>query len=62
MFTSHIATELARDEEFVKKLLLELQKNKLVIAIKKNPSGLDYKRRSRWKLSSIAYNTYHSKQ
>ena len=34
-FTSTIAKELARDEEFTKKLLMELQKQKLIIKIKK---------------------------
>lgn len=61
-FTSHIAKELARDEEFIKKLLYSLKKNKLLLEIKKNPSGVDYLRRSRWKLSPEAYNFYKSKQ
>lgn len=61
-FTAHIAREIARDEEFVKKILEELKKKKLVIEIKKNPKGLDYKRRSRWKLSEQAYVTYQSYQ
>jgi predicted transcriptional regulator with HTH domain len=58
LFTSHIAQEIARDEEFVKKLLLNLKKKKLVIEIKKNPKGIPYLRRSRWKLSELTYNTY----
>jgi len=58
IFTLHIAQELARDEEFIKKMLIELKKKKLVLEIKKNPKGADYKRRSRWRLSDKAYQVY----
>ena len=58
LFTSHIAAEIARDEEFIKRLLLELKSKKLVIKIKKNPKGIDYIRRSRWRLSEAAYSAY----
>ena len=58
MFTSHIAQELARDEEFIKKLLLKLKLKKLVIEIKKNPKGVDYIRRARWQLSNSTYQAY----
>ena len=61
-FTLHIAQELARDEEFIKKILLELKKKKLILEIKKNPQGKDYKRRSRWKLSDKAYEIYRANQ
>ena len=61
-FTSHIARDMARDEEFVKNILLDLKKRKLVIEIKKNPKGIDYIKRSRWKLSEEVYNHYKSKQ
>ena len=61
-FTSHIAQELARDEEFIKKILLELKNKKLVLEIKKNPQGVDYKRRSRWRLSEKAYQAYKANQ
>jgi len=57
-FTSFIAREIARDEEFVKKLLLELKNKNLVVEIKKNPQGKPYKKRSRWKLSDVAYSAY----
>jgi predicted transcriptional regulator with HTH domain len=40
LFTSNIAKEIARDEEFVKFLLLNLKKKELIIEIKKNPTGL----------------------
>lgn len=62
VFISHIAAEIARDEEFVKNLLVNLKKKNLVAEIKKNPSGLDYKRRSRWKLSDFVYEKYKSIQ
>jgi predicted transcriptional regulator with HTH domain len=61
-FTSHIAKEIARDEEFVKSLLIILKNKKLVLEIKKNSKGLDYIKRSRWKLSELSYNAYKSYQ
>ena len=39
IFTLNIAEEIARDEEFVKSLLLNLKKKELVVEIKKNPKG-----------------------
>jgi hypothetical protein len=62
IFTSHIAKELARDEEFTKKLLQELKKKNLVLEIKKNSNGKEYLKRSRWKLSENVYNLYRFKQ
>jgi predicted transcriptional regulator with HTH domain len=61
-YTSYIAEEIARDEEFVKKLLFELKSKNLIIEIKKNKHGKDYSRRSRWKLSLETYNIYSNKQ
>jgi len=61
-FTSHIAQEVARDEEFMKTLLIELKNKKLVIEIKKNPKGIEYTRRSRWKLSDSTYQVYRQHQ
>jgi hypothetical protein len=60
VFTSHVAKEIARDEEFTKSLLLDLKLKKLVIEIKKNSKGLNYLKRSRWRLSEAAYNIYKS--
>ena len=51
MYTSHIATELRRDNEFVLKLLLELKKEKLVKEVKKGRSG-DYLARKKWIIPS----------
>ena len=61
-FTLHIARELARDEEFIKKLLLDLKQKGLLVEIKKNPKGKPYLRRSRWKLSEPAFQSYQGKQ
>jgi DNA-binding IscR family transcriptional regulator len=58
LFTSHIAQEIARDEEFIKKILLKLKNKKLIVEVKKNPKGISYIKRSRWKLSEAAYNIY----
>lgn len=62
IYTSYIAREIARDEEFVKKLLLKLKKKGLVIEIKKNPKGIPYRRRSRWKLGEETYKAYKQRQ
>ena len=39
LFTFHIAREIARDEGFVKKLLIDLKKKGFVTEITKNPQG-----------------------
>ncbi|MGY4884722.1 MAG: hypothetical protein ACP5NZ_04055 [Nanobdellota archaeon] len=62
LFTFYIAKEIARDEEFVKKLLKEMKKKGLVLEITKNPQGIDYLKRSRWKLSEKTYLLYKQKQ
>ena len=61
-FTSEIAKEIARDEEFTKFLLLELKNKTLVIEIKKNPKGEDYIKRQRWRLADAVYNLYQQHQ
>lgn len=58
LFTSQISHEEARDEEFVKSLLIDLQNKNLVKAIRKNSKGDNYIRRIRWSLTNKAYNTY----
>lgn len=62
LFTINIAQEIARDEEFVKSLLLSLKKKELVVEIKKNPTGQIYLKRSRWVLSDQAYQSYKKHQ
>jgi predicted transcriptional regulator with HTH domain len=62
LFTSQIAREIARDEEFVKKLLFSLRKSGFIIAIKKNQKGTPFSRRIRWRLSNKAYQAYKQHQ
>ena len=62
LFTSNIAQEIARDEEFIKSLLGCLKKKKLVVEIKKNQKGVDYKRRSRWKMGDETFQAYKNFQ
>jgi len=62
VFTSNIASELARDEEFIKKLLFELKSKNLITEIKKNSKGVYYSKRLRWKLTEAVYNTYKNIQ
>ena len=62
IFTSKIAHEIARDEEFVKSLLISLKKKKLVMEIKKNQDGKDYLRRLRWKLGDEIFQAYKGYQ
>ena len=62
LFTSKIAQELARDEEFIKNLLDELKSKKLIISINKNPRGILYLKRTRWKLQDNVYQAYKQHQ
>jgi hypothetical protein len=62
LFTMNIAKEIARDEEFVKTLLIDLKKKGLIIEIKKSPEGVPYLKRSRWTLSDAAYQAYKKHQ
>ena len=57
-FTAEIAREIARDEEFIKSLLVELKNKELVISIKKNNKGLFYSRRIKWRISNSAFSAY----
>ena len=59
-FTSHIAKEIARDEEFTKSLLNELDSKDIITKIQKNPKGVDYTKRIRWKLSNKTYNIFNN--
>jgi len=58
MFTSEIASNLVRDEEFTKRLMVELEKSNLAVSVKKNHEGYDYVRRIRWRLSEKAFQAY----
>lgn len=61
-FTSLVGKEIARDEEFTKVLLSELQQKKLVVCIQRNSQGVDYTKRQRWRLSNEAFAVYKNKQ
>ncbi|MDO8468058.1 MAG: hypothetical protein Q7S56_03890 [Nanoarchaeota archaeon] len=62
LFTSQISHEIARDEEFVKKILFNLKKKGLVNEVTKNPKGVSYLKRSRWQLSDLTYSAYKQRQ
>ena len=62
IFTSEISKLEARDEEFIKRLLQELEKKKLVVCVEKNSKGIKYARRQRWRLSNNAYEVYKKYQ
>lgn len=62
LFTALVAKEIARDEEFTKGILKELWQNNLVVAIKKNPKGVAFSRRIKWRISNPAYEAYKSRQ
>ena len=62
LFTSEIAKEIARDEEFVKNLLNTLMQKKLINNVKKNNKGISYIRRVRWKLGDEVYKAYKGYQ
>jgi DNA-binding IscR family transcriptional regulator len=58
LFTVEIAKEVARDEEFIKDLLSDLKKKGLVSDVRKNPEGISYLKRTRWKMTDEAYEIY----
>jgi hypothetical protein len=61
LFTAEISKIEARDEEFIKNLLLELKDKGVVVQIRKNEKGKSFIRRLKWQLSSKAYEAYQSK-
>lgn len=61
-YTNDVARELARDEEFIKSLLIELESKKLVVKVTKSSDGLEYARRQRWRLSNTAFDAYRRMQ
>ncbi|MBU3907104.1 MAG: hypothetical protein KKA64_02530 [Nanoarchaeota archaeon] len=62
IFTSHIAREIARDEEFTKKILITLKDKNLIKEIKKSPKGKTYSKRSRWVMGELVYDAYKNHQ
>jgi hypothetical protein len=61
-FTAEIAREIARDEEFIKRILFELKEKGIIVTITKNNKGEPFSRRLKWKLTNKAYEIYKSKQ
>ncbi|MAG25070.1 hypothetical protein CMI47_05765 [Candidatus Pacearchaeota archaeon] len=61
-FTNQIASQIVRDEEFTKTLLLTLKSRGLIAEINQNPKGFTYKRRQRWRLSNTAHKAYSQHQ
>ena len=61
-FTAEISREIARDEEFVKRLLFELKDKGFVTPIRKNSKGISFSRRIKWRLTSKVYDLYKEKQ
>jgi hypothetical protein len=62
VFTSDIAKELARDEEFIKVLMMNLLSKDLVVKVDKNAKGVSYSRRIRWRISNKAHEVYSKQQ
>ena len=62
LFTAQIAKEIARDEEFTKDLLTGLDQQRLIVSIIKNPKGIEYIKRIRWRLSNKAHEAYSKHQ
>lgn len=60
-FTATISQDIARDEEFIKKILLELKEKGLVVSIRKNSKGIIFTRRIRWTLTKKVYDIYSEK-
>ena len=58
LFTAGIASEIARDEEFVKNIMIDLKFKNLVVAIRKNNQGIPFIRRMRWQLTPQVYTAY----
>jgi len=60
-FTAEIAREVARDEEFIKRILFDLKEKGLVVSIRKNAKGIAFTRRSKWRLTQKVYDVYSEK-
>jgi predicted transcriptional regulator len=58
LFTSHIAEEMIRDEEFILRLLNELNKEGLIDKIQTNSDGKKFLARKKWTLKSNVYSQY----
>ncbi|MBT6995737.1 hypothetical protein HN865_01960 [Candidatus Woesearchaeota archaeon] len=61
-FTVDVAREIARDEEFTKRILQEMNVSSLVVKIERNSEGIKYQRRIRWRISNKAHQVYSQSQ
>lgn len=62
LYTSKIADEVIRDEEFTLTLLKELNKENFVKLVNKNSKGTIYLARKRWTLKPKVYEAYKKLQ
>jgi len=62
IFTVDVAREIARDEEFTKQILIDMEKKGLIVKIDKNPQGIKYELRLRWRISNKAHAAYSGMQ
>ncbi len=62
IFTAEVAKEVARDEEFTKRILIEMEKRGLIIRVDRNPDGIKYELRLRWRISNKAQIAYSQMQ
>lgn len=58
MSTYNIGEEILRDDEFVLRLLEEMEEKGVVKQVKKNTKGKEYKARRMWALSKEAFEAY----
>ena len=58
LYTSHIAEEMIRDEEFILRLLKELKKEGFLDEISTNSNGKKFLSRRKWTLKSKVYSQY----
>ncbi|MBS3172573.1 hypothetical protein J4438_03265 [Candidatus Woesearchaeota archaeon] len=58
LFTSKIADEIIRDEEFTLKILKELYTDGLINEIKTNQTGREFLARRKWTLKPTVYAQY----
>ena len=58
LFTKQISDEIARNDEFILRLLKELETQKIVKQIKKTNKGTEFIRRKQWTMTNNAYNAY----
>ena len=58
MFTKQISDEIARNDEFILKLLLDMEKQNVVKQIRNTKKGAQFIRRKQWTMTDKAYETY----